>query len=186
MFSSFQRLQNAFGIYTTVILVVSVLISLISYTELYSAGAFSLRPTVLKVEPKTSVKFTRRSGAVNGKGKENAKITFDLSADLRPLFNWNTKQVFVYLEAEYNGGKSRPDISNSVTFWDKIITTKEKAVLDLKGQRSHYSVYDVQKSFNNNNATLKLGYNIQPWVGALIFGHLDLEGEPQFVFPSPY
>lgn len=23
-------------------------------------------------------------------------------ADLRPLFNWNTKQVFVYFQAEYN------------------------------------------------------------------------------------
>ena len=24
-----------------------------------------------------------------------------MTTDLRPLFNWNTKQLFVYLEAEY-------------------------------------------------------------------------------------
>lgn len=186
MFSSSQRVQNVFGLYTTVILVVSALISIISYTGLYTSGAFSLTPNLSNIETKSTLKFTRRSGAVNGKGKENTRITFDLDADLRPLFNWNTKQVFVYLEAEYDGGKNRPDISNTIAFWDKIITSKEKAVLSLKNQRGHYSVYDVQKSFNNNNATLRLGYNIQPWVGALIFGHFDITGDSQFTFPSPY
>ena len=28
-------------------------------------------------------------------------ITFDLQADLNPLFNWNVKQLFLYLTAEY-------------------------------------------------------------------------------------
>lgn len=26
-------------------------------------------------------------------------------ADLRPLFNWNTKQLFVYLEADYTNAQ---------------------------------------------------------------------------------
>lgn len=96
---------------------------------------------------KTTVKFTRRSGAVNGKGKENVRLNFDLDADLSSLFNWNTKQVFVYLTAEYDGGAKRADISNKVTFWDRIITDKSGAVLKLRNQRGAYSVYDVQKSF---------------------------------------
>lgn len=185
MFSSLQRIQNAFGFYTTVILFVSGLISLISYVQLQNAGAFSLHPVLNNVEPKAYVKFTRRSGSVNGKGKENMRLTFDLDADLTPLFNWNTKQVFVYLQADYDGGAARPDIQNSVSFWDRIITTKDKAVLHLKNQRGFYSVYDVQKSFNANNATLKLGYNIQPYVGALIFGHFDVDGTSEIQFASP-
>ena len=28
-------------------------------------------------------------------------IMFDLQADLTPLFNWNAKQLFVFLTAEY-------------------------------------------------------------------------------------
>lgn len=28
-------------------------------------------------------------------------LTFDLEADLNPLFNWNAKQLFVFLTAEY-------------------------------------------------------------------------------------
>lgn len=186
MFSSSQRLQNSFGFYTTIVLIISVLISVVSFLQLQTAGAFSLRPHVGHIEPKTSVKFTRRSGSVNGKGKENARVNFDLTADLTPLFNWNTKQVFVYLQADYNGGESRPDISNSVTFWDKIITKKDQAKLNLKNQRGAYSVYDVQKSFNNNNATIRLGYNVQPYVGALVFGHFDVDGVDNFVFPAPY
>lgn len=186
MFSASQRLQNGFGFYTTIILVISGLVSFISYIQLQSTGAFSLRPYVNSIEPKTSIKFTRRSGSVNGKGKENARVNFDLDADLTPLFNWNTKQIFVYLQADYNGGENRPDISNTVTFWDKIITKKDNANLTLKNQRGSYSVYDIQKSFNNNNATIRLGYNVQPYVGALVFGHFDIEGANQFIFPTPY
>lgn len=28
-------------------------------------------------------------------------LTFDLKADLNPIFNWNVKQLFLYLTAEY-------------------------------------------------------------------------------------
>lgn len=49
------------------------------------------------------MKFSRRYGSPSGKPKENSKIVFDLDADLTSLFNWNTKQVFVYLTAEYPG-----------------------------------------------------------------------------------
>lgn len=147
MFSTVQRVQNVFGYYTTLILVVSAIISAISYVQLLGAGAFSLQTEVNNLNPRTALKFTRRSGAVNNKGKENARINFDLDADLSPLFNWNTKQVFVYLTAEYDGGAKRPDVSNRVTFWDRIITDKSKAVLSLRNQRGAYSVYDVQKSF---------------------------------------
>lgn len=136
-----------FGYYTTVILVVSVIISALSYVQLLGAGVFDVQTQMNNVSPRTTVKFTRRSGSVNNKGKENVRINFDLDADLSSLFNWNTKQVFVYLTAEYNGGAKREDISNKVTFWDKIIVDKKDSVLKLRNQRGAYSVYDVQKSF---------------------------------------
>lgn len=75
------------------------------------------------------------------------RLNFDLDADLSTLFNWNTKQVFVYLTAEYDGGAKRSDIRNKVTIWDRIITSPEASVLSLRNQRGAYSVYDVQKSF---------------------------------------
>lgn len=37
-----------------------------------------------------------------GKKKNDlAFLNFNLNADLEPLFNWNVKQLFLYLTAEY-------------------------------------------------------------------------------------
>ena len=45
-------------------------------------------------------------------------LTFDLQADLNPLFNWNVKQLFLYLTAEYETPNNQ---LNQVRF---IIITK--------------------------------------------------------------
>ena len=34
-------------------------------------------------------------------------LTFDLQADLNPLFNWNAKQLFVFLTAEYETSENK-------------------------------------------------------------------------------
>ena len=47
---------------------------------------------------------------------------FDLDADLSPVFNWNVKQLFVYVTAEY---KSKTNELNQVVIWDKIVLDKE-------------------------------------------------------------
>lgn len=114
-----------------------------------SLGEQQLQLTfVFSVNRKGSIKYTRRGGAVDNKGKQNVRLNFDLQADLSSLFNWNTKQVFVYLTAEYDGvSTSSRTIKNKVTFWDRIITTRDAAQLSLKNQHSSYSVYDIQKSF---------------------------------------
>lgn len=118
---------------------------------------------------------------MGGKPKENSKLVFDLETDLTPLFNWNTKQVFIYLTAEYPGATEGS--TNTVTYWDKIIPSKDKAVLNLKNERSKYSVWDVESSFNNKEAIVKLQWNIQPWVGPLVFG--ETLGEAVVNYPTP-
>lgn len=125
--------------------------------------------------------MSKKFGAINNKEKENNKLTFDLQTDLTPLFNWNTKQVFVYLTAEYPGKSSGS--SNKVTYWDKIITSKEKANLTLSGVKSKYSVWDVEDTFRNREAIVRLEWDIQPYVGFLISG--STEGETTVVFPDP-
>ena len=56
-------------------------------------------------------------------------LTFDLQADLTPLFNWNVKQLFLYLTAEY---ETPANVVNQVVLWDKIIQRGENAVLDYR------------------------------------------------------
>ena len=41
---------------------------------------------------------------------ERANFTFSVSADFRPVFNWYTRQIFVYITAEYETKyRSDPD-----------------------------------------------------------------------------
>jgi signal peptidase complex subunit 3 len=40
-------------------------------------------------------------------------LNFDLTADLEPLFNWNVKQLFLYLTAEY---ETKEHVNNCVVY----------------------------------------------------------------------
>lgn len=50
-----------------------------------------------------------------------AVMTFNLEADLRSVFSWNTKQLFVYLQAEYETPSNK---INQIVLWDAIIEEK--------------------------------------------------------------
>jgi signal peptidase complex subunit 3 len=66
-------------------------------------------------------------------------LTFDLQADLTPLFNWNVKQLFLYLTAEY---ETPNNIVNQVVLWDKIIQRGENALLDYRSMNTKYYFWD--------------------------------------------
>lgn len=127
------------------------------------------------------MRTSRFFGSVNGKPKENIKLSFDLDVDLSPLFNWNTKQVFVYLTGEYQGFLKK-DVKSEVTFWDSIITSKDKSNLSLSNIKSKYSVWDIEDKFEGKEMMLKLHWNIQPWVGPLIYG--ETSGEYSIMIPQ--
>lgn len=172
MFNLVNRFQGVANKLMTVALVVSGLIVAISYIQLYQQDVWNLKSAkVASIKPSANLRVSRLFGASDGKPKENSKLTFDLDADLTSLFNWNTKQVFVYLTAEYDG--KTPSSSNRVTYWDKIITSKKDARFHVRQEKGKYSVWDVEKSFRGREANIKLEWNIQPWVGPLIYGEID-------------
>lgn len=49
-------------------------------------------------------------------------VKFSLEADLQSLFTWNTKQVFVYVTAEWPDSQSTTNGTNEAVIWDSIIT----------------------------------------------------------------
>jgi signal peptidase complex subunit 3 len=169
MFNLVTRFQTAANQALSSALILAGAIVIVTLLQLYQDQAWWIDTTsISNIKPVASLKYSFNYGSVNRKPKENSKIVFDLDADLTPLFNWNTKQVFVYLTAEYEGKSDGS--SNKITYWDKIITSKDQAKLHLTNQHSKYSVWDIEKSFRNRNATVKLEWNIQPHVGPLIFG----------------
>ncbi|PFH53084.1 hypothetical protein AMATHDRAFT_45715 [Amanita thiersii Skay4041] len=99
--------------------------------------------------------------------QELAFVNFNINADLSPLFHWNTKQLFVYLEAEYNNTKS---VENSVVIWDRIIRRKEDAYIKFAG-KNKYMFREVSTSFKDvPPANYVLKYNVMPYVGVLTYG----------------
>uniref|UniRef100_T1H644 Signal peptidase complex subunit 3 n=1 Tax=Megaselia scalaris TaxID=36166 RepID=T1H644_MEGSC len=66
-------------------------------------------------------------------------LTFDLNANLTSLFNWNVKQLFLYLTAEY---ETKANKLNQVVLWDKIILRGENSVLKLKNMNTKYYFWD--------------------------------------------
>lgn len=71
--------------------------------------------------------------------KDLGFLTFDLKADLNRLFNWNVKELFLYLTAEY---KTKDNELNQVVLWDKILLRGENALLDYKNVNTKYYFWD--------------------------------------------
>lgn len=143
MHSSFTRLQNVFGFFTTVAFVLG---AFIAATDLGSArtpsgviktdniqvyvkqAQYSIQtpplfflPAILTNLPSCNTIYSvkGRPHYYSSKKEEYAIIRFSLEADLSSLFTWNTKQLFVYVTADWT---SPGGINNTAVIWDSIIT----------------------------------------------------------------
>ncbi|CAH2237268.1 jg11234 [Pararge aegeria aegeria] len=109
-------------------------------------------------------------------------LTFDLKTDLSNLFNWNVKQLFLYLTAEYVTPNNE---LNQVVLWDKIILRGENALLDFKNMNTKYYFWDDGNGLKgHNNVTLSLSWNIIPNAGLL--PNIPAIGQHSFKFPVDY
>jgi signal peptidase complex subunit 3 len=108
-------------------------------------------------------------------------ITFDLQADLTPLFNWNVKVLFLYLSAEYSTATTS---HNTAVLWDKIVMRGEKTQLDLKSIKTKYYFRDESGSLSGGNITLTLSWNVMPNMGHLTW--IKAEERHSFTFPAEY
>ncbi|EPS38965.1 hypothetical protein H072_7256 [Dactylellina haptotyla CBS 200.50] len=175
MHSSLVRLQQVFGFLTTVSFALGTLIALTSYL-------YPMTPTAsIKVRDIAVVK--RRSGGYySTRQNEYAKIKFDLNADFDSLYNWNTKQIYVWISTSY-GGDRYP--TNEMIIWDKIIDkTALSKKITLKNEPAKYNVHDITGAYANRNATLKLSWNVQPHVGVLMWGSASDSVTESFMWPS--
>jgi len=109
-------------------------------------------------------------------------MTLDLEADFSSLFNWNTKQLFLYLTAEY---QTKNNVLNQVVLWDKIIQRGDRPVVQLSGSNMKYFFWDDGDGLRGNkNVTLTLSWNVIPNAGQLplFLG----EGSHVLSFPDEY
>ncbi|CAO3631044.1 unnamed protein product [Mucor hiemalis] len=170
-------LLNVFSFAVSVLGTVLAVIAVIS-----AITGYGTPNNTLQVDSNNIKVVTRRYGPEDtnyrNSKSEFARLTFDIDADFTPIFNWNTKQVFVTVVAEY---QSKNFERNSVVLWDKIITSKDKAHLKLRNVRNKYAMIDVSQQWNYEHANLTLAWDVTPFVGILQAGKSS-EGS-SFVLP---
>ncbi|MCJ1352988.1 MAG: hypothetical protein MMC33_002972 [Icmadophila ericetorum] len=207
MHSALVRLQNVFGFFTTV--------------SFCLAGIIALTALVSPQTPTANIQLRNiqvvkgRPHYYSSKKEEYAHIKFDLEADFSSLFNWNTKQLFVYILATYPS-LEEPTTSppSQAIIWDLLIPSASQlnarspwsffqtsantparlialssnpnankkapakapegwkgdtpGILKIKNVKPKYQITDISgRLAERGNVTLEVGWNIQPWVGAL-------------------
>ncbi|KAK7749388.1 hypothetical protein SLS62_008132 [Diatrype stigma] len=195
MYNSLTRLQNVFGFFTTVAFVVGAIIA---------ASDFAIPRTPSAAIKPTNVQVVKgRPHYYSTKKEEYAIIKFSLDADLSSLFTWNTKQLFVYVTAEWpeaagagaGTAGTATNQTNKAVIWDSIITSPSadhlsnlgpaslkklrksaagksidpsRGKLSLKNQKPKYQItHPTGRIAEADEVTLRVHYNVQPWVGAL-------------------
>ncbi|KAK6031065.1 signal peptidase subunit [Ostertagia ostertagi] len=109
-------------------------------------------------------------------------LDFTITGDFTKTFNWNVKQLFVYLVAEY---ETPENALNQVVLWDKIVLRSERVVLDERRlQSKYYFLDDGTHLLNHPNVTLVLRYNVVPNAGYLRLS--QAEGQAVVKFPATY
>ncbi|XP_065886337.1 signal peptidase complex subunit 3-like [Dysidea avara] len=110
-----------------------------------------------------------------------AYLTIDFKADFSSLFDWNTKQLFIYIFAEYS---TADNPVNQVVLWDKIMLRGEKAEIDYKDLSAKYPFFDDGIGLKGNkNVSLVVSWNLIPDAGMLPLisgGHFSVP------FPNEY
>ncbi|KAH9025488.1 signal peptidase subunit-domain-containing protein [Lactarius hengduanensis] len=75
--------------------------------------------------------------------QEYAFVNFNITADLSPLFHWNTKQLFVTWK---QSTRTQRGVRNQVVFWDRIIRRQEDAVIAVSG-KNKYPFREISAKF---------------------------------------
>ncbi|EEY54545.1 signal peptidase complex subunit 3, putative [Phytophthora infestans T30-4] len=113
---------------------------------------------------------------------DRATLSFDLDADLSSVFNWNVKQLFVYVMADF---ETASNSRNQVVVWDKIVQTMEAASqLQLQDEGVKYFLADQYDELRGANVTLTLEWDIMPVCGRLFVHTSDTKAN--FAMPDKY
>jgi signal peptidase complex subunit 3 len=109
-----------------------------------------------------------RRRKIQGAGHDQAILSLQIDADLRSVFNWNVKQLFVYVTAEY---ETEANTLNQVVVWDQIISHPSQAWIRSSSVANKYSLTDQGYGLRANNVTLALNWNTVPSTGLLLLHH---------------
>ncbi|XP_071735477.1 signal peptidase complex subunit 3A-like [Rutidosis leptorrhynchoides] len=160
---------RANGVLTFSIMLLAVICTLASLSDYLNSISPTASVKILNVN-----RFGKKST-----GDDEVAVTLDISADLQSLFTWNTKQVFVFLAAEYSTPKNS---LNQVSLWDGILPAKEDAKFSIR-TKNKYRFIDQGSNLRGRDFNLTLHWHVMPKTGKMFADKLVLPG---FRLPESY
>ncbi|XP_039026421.1 signal peptidase complex subunit 3B-like isoform X2 [Hibiscus syriacus] len=106
-------------------------------------------------------------------------LTMNVSADLQSLFTWNTKQIFIFVAAEYETLKNS---LNEVSLWDAIIPAKEHAKFWIHTSNK-YRFVDQGNNLRGKKFNLTMHWHVMPKTGKMSADKIVLTG---YSLPEEY
>ncbi|KAK9838358.1 hypothetical protein WJX81_007033 [Elliptochloris bilobata] len=107
-------------------------------------------------------------------GDDRAWLSIKLDLDLRDLFTWNTKQVFVYALAEWATPRNHV---NQAMVWSRIVQQPRGArVKEVVRIEYPYALTDQGVNLRGREYNLTVAWETTPVVGALHKGGRQLGG----------
>ncbi|KAI3691308.1 hypothetical protein L2E82_49624 [Cichorium intybus] len=162
---SFGYRANALLTFSVTIL--ALMCAMASISDTFNSPSPTAHVQVLNIN-----RFQKKSN-----GDDEIGMTLSISADLQSLFTWNTKQVFVFLAAEY---KTPKNAMNQVSLWDGIIQLKKDAKFSTKF-KNKYRFIDQGSNLRGRNINLTLHWHVMPKIGKMFADKLVVNG-----FQLPY
>ncbi|KAI0510716.1 signal peptidase complex subunit 3B [Dendrobium catenatum] len=145
--------QRANAIITFSLTIVAVICSLASFSDNFNTPS----PTA-EIEVSNFNWFQKQRN-----GNDEVSLTLNISADLQSLFTWNTKQVFVFLAAEY---ETPQNALNQISLWDAIIPSKEHAKFWIHTSNK-YRFIDQGSNLRGKEYNLTLHWHVMPKTGKM-------------------
>ncbi|KAH6794228.1 Signal peptidase subunit [Perilla frutescens var. hirtella] len=105
-------------------------------------------------------------------GDDEVSLTLNVSANLQSLFTWNTKQVFVFLAAEYGTPKNA---LNQISLWDGIIPSREQAKFWIHTSNK-YRFVDQGSNLRGKDFNLTLHWHVMPKTGKMFVDKIVMSG----------
>ncbi|KAF3009685.1 hypothetical protein E8E13_008466 [Curvularia kusanoi] len=206
MHSALVRLQNVFGFFTTVAFTVAAVIALSSFIapqtpsadiQLRSVQVVKGRPHYYsyKKEEYAHIKFDLDADLSTLFSWNTKQVFLYLKAVYPGTANEPLSEAIIwdaiiaspsapwhqnhYIHPSPKGAKKLPKKSKKALAAEKKnpVSPHPLGVLHLDAQRPKYQITDITgKLQNRENVTLELGWNVQPWVGALTWTNWETVG----------
>ncbi|CBI26191.3 hypothetical protein VitviT2T_006454 [Vitis vinifera] len=132
-----------------------------------SGGILNLPPPSAQVEVVNINWFQKHRS-----GNDEVSLTLNISANLESLFTWNTKQIFVFLAAEYETPKNS---LNQVSIWDGIIPSIEQAKFRIN-TINKYRLADQGNNLRGREFNLTLHWHVMPRTGKMFADKIVMTG----------